>query len=77
MAKIKLIKDIDIRTPQGRTYIEIGSYIDVTEPNAVYFCNEDIEALSLEAQKQHRRIKHAVRTPTEEQVNPHQDYTGL
>lgn len=77
MSKIKFIHEANIRNGNELIFINIDDYIEVSESMAVYFCNEDVEALSLKEQREHRRIKHSIRTPTEEQSNPHQDYTHL
>ncbi len=77
MAKIKTITDINLRTPTQVVIVEKDKYMEVSEEIAIYFCREDIKALSLDKQKENRRPKHAIRTPIDEQNNPHEDYTDI
>lgn len=77
MAKIKTITDVNLRSNGQIAIIDPGTYIEVTESMAVYLCNEDIEQLSLDEQKRNSRVKHAIRTPLEEEINVHVDYTHL
>ncbi len=66
MAKIRTIEDINARVlVNGETqviYIPKDSFISVTEEKAIYFCNEDVEALTIAEQRENSRIKKAVRT---------------
>ena len=85
MAKIRTIAPINIRylDSEGKSKvasISKDSYIEVTEQKAIYFCNEDIEVLSLTEQRQNRRAKKAVRTgffSMDNLTKPHEDYTFL
>lgn len=84
MAKIHTIEDINIRAlVDGETQvisIPKGSLIEVTEQMAVYFCNEDIEALTVSEQKLHRRVQKAERTgffTSDNLLKTHEDYTFL
>ncbi len=84
MAKIRTIKDINMRAKvNSETQVIIipkDSFIKVTEEMAVYLCNEDIENLSYDERKKHKRIKHAVRTGTfsvDNLTKTHEDYTYL
>ncbi len=77
MAKIKTITDINLRTPTQVVIVEKDKYMEVSEEIAIYFCREDIEALSLDKQKENRRPKHSIRTPIDEQNNPHEDYKDI
>lgn len=84
MAKIRTIRDINMRAlVNGETqviFIPKDSFISVTESMAIYFCNEDIEAMPISEQKLHRRAKHAVRTgffSVDNLTKPHEDYTYL
>lgn len=85
MAKIHTIQDISMRyiDEEGNTqvaFIPKYSYIEVTEEMAIFFCDEDIEQMSIAEQKMHRRTKKAVRTGFFSMNNltkPHLDYTFL
>ena len=78
MAKIRAIDEINVRyvDGNGNTQVAIipkGSFIEVTEENAVHFCNEDIVGVN-------ERVKKAVRTgffSVDNLTKPHQDYTFL
>lgn len=78
MAKIKTTRNINIRANSQVIEIESNVFIEVSEEMAIYFCNEDIEAMSIEAQKQHRRLKKAIRaTEQEETAEIFIDYTFI
>jgi hypothetical protein len=83
MAKIKTIKDINTRyiDSEGKTKIAIidsGSFIEVSEEMATYWCNEDIELLSPDERKKNTRLKKAIRTENDDdKLKPHMDYTSI
>lgn len=77
MAKIKTIVNIDLRANNQVLQIPKGSYIEVSEEMAVYWCNEDINQLSIDEQKKNTRSKKANRTNEENLSKTHIDYTFI